>query len=100
MYTYIWEYYVKDDFIEEFEKIYGAAGAWAQLFRDDKGYIRTELQRDIDNEKRYLTVDYWISKSAYVSFKKQFSEKFEELDKVCEFLTEREIPLGSFHCFE
>ena len=97
MYTYIWEYYVRDEFVSEFEKIYGPDGAWAQLFRDDKGYIRTELHRDIDNENRYLTVDYWISKSACDEFQKKFPAEYKALDKICASLTEKENSLGSFH---
>ena len=100
MYAYIWEYYVKDDFIEEFEKIYGAAGSWVQLFKGADGYNGTEFLRDCDNERRYMTIDSWISKSAYEAFRKRFSVEFEELDKVCETLTEKEIHLGPFHCFE
>ena len=38
MYTYIGVYYVKNDFIEEFEKIYGTAGAWVQLIKGADGY--------------------------------------------------------------
>ena len=97
MYTYIWEYYVRDGFVSEFEKIYGPDGAWAQLFRDDKGYLRTELHQDIDNENRYLTVDYWVSKSACDEFQKKFATEYEALDKIGTSLTEKENSLGSFH---
>ncbi len=96
MYTYIWEYYVKDDFIEEFEKIYGAAGAWVQLFKGADGYNSTELLHDRDNERRYVTIDSWISRSAYETFRKQFAAEFEELDKICNLLTEDEVFMGSF----
>ena len=33
---------LKMSLLSEFEKIYGPDGAWAQLFGDDEGYIRTE----------------------------------------------------------
>jgi len=42
LYTYIWEYYVKDDFIEEFEKVYGHDAVWMQLFKRGNGYNSTE----------------------------------------------------------
>ena len=100
MYTYIWEYYVKDDFFAEFEKIYGTAGAWVQLFKGADGYGSTKLLRDRDNERRYVTIDSWISRSEYETFRKRFFVEFEKLDKVCETLTEKEIHLGSFHWFE
>jgi len=96
LYTYIWEYYVKDDFVSEFEKIYGHDGAWMQLFKKGNGYNSTELLHDRANERRYLTIDSWISKSAYEAFRKQFAAEFEELDKICNSLTEDEVFLGSF----
>jgi len=96
LYTYIWEYYVKDDFVSEFEKIYGHDGAWMQLFKRGNGYNSTELLRDCDNERRYLTIDSWISRSEYETFRKEFAAEFEELDKRCNLLTEDEGFLGSF----
>ena len=97
MYKYIWQYYVKYDFIEEFEKIYGADGAWAKLFKRSNGYKNTELLHDSANERRFVTIDSWISRSAYETFLKQFASDFEELDKICESLTEEEMFLGSFN---
>jgi len=91
LYTYIWQYYVKYDFISEFEKIYGATGAWVQLFKGANGYKGTELLRDYGNERRYMTIDSWISKSDYEAFRKQFAAEFAELDKICESLTEEKI---------
>ncbi len=96
MYMYIWEYYVKDDFVSEFEKIYGHDGAWMQLFKRCNGYNSTELLHDRANERRYVTIDSWISKSAYETFRKQFAAEFEELDKICNLLTEDEVFWGSF----
>ena len=97
MYKYMWQYYVKDEFIEEFEKVYGADGAWSKLFRRADGYKSTELLHDFTNERRFVTIDSWISSSAYEMFLKQFAAEFNELDKICEALTEEEIFLGSFN---
>ncbi|MCH7755060.1 antibiotic biosynthesis monooxygenase [candidate division KSB1 bacterium] len=80
--------------------MYRPDGPWVRLFKEGKGYIKTELHQNIENKTRFLTIDFWTSKSAYDSFRKQFSEEFEELDKVGETLTKKEIHLGSFHCFE
>lgn len=96
MYKYIWQYYVKVEFIEEFEKIYGLEGAWVQLFKKGTGYKGTELLHDCSNERRFLTIDSWISKSAFDKFRKEFAAEFKELDKICEALTEDEIFLGAF----
>lgn len=98
MYKYIWQYYVKQQFIEEFERIYASGGAWLKLFRQGAGYIGTELLHDCSNERRFLTIDSWTTKSAYDKFRSEFAAEFKELDNVCESLTEDEIFLGEFDC--
>ena len=48
MFMIIWEYIVAESHEAEFERIYGAAGDWEQLFKKDWGYLGTELLRDIN----------------------------------------------------
>lgn len=67
-----------------------------QLFKKGKGYLRTELFRAAGKGGTYLTVDYWISKSAYETFRRKFDREFRILDKKCESLTKEEKPPGPF----
>jgi hypothetical protein len=96
VFVYIWEYFVKAERKNDFERIYGPVGDWVKLFIRDAGYLGTELHQDISNNQRYLTVDYWVSKKARDDFREKFSVEFEKLDKQCAALTEREIFLGDF----
>lgn len=92
----VWEFRVLPKSREKFERTYGPSGEWVQLFKKGKGYLRTEFCRDAEHRGRYLTLDYWISKSAYEIFRRKFDDELKTLDKKCESLTALEVPLGSF----
>lgn len=96
IFVYVWEYVVKEESQADFERIYGPQGDWVQLFQRGEGYLGTELHRDIANERRYLTTDYWVSPAARDAFRQQFALEFSELDQRCEALTEKEVFLGDF----
>lgn len=92
----IWEFRVAADNAQQFEAAYGPNGVWAVLFRTAKGYIRSELARDTAQRGRYLTVDYWISREAYDTFRTNNAGEYEVIDRQCENLTESEIEVGRF----
>ncbi|MEO7840047.1 MAG: antibiotic biosynthesis monooxygenase [Anaerolineales bacterium] len=96
MYVIIWEYQVKVDRINEFEKVYNSNGAWAELFRKGNGYFSTELLHDETQPQRYITIDRWDSAQEYAAFHAQFNNEYETLDSICEDLTERETLLGKW----
>jgi heme-degrading monooxygenase HmoA len=95
-YAYIWEYIVSPDRLADFQKAYGPAGEWVQLFRKAPGYRRTELHRDQTNAQRFVTIDYWESAAAWQAFRSHFAAEFEALDARCETLTLHERELGRF----
>lgn len=100
-FAYIWEYRVRNEFLDQFERIYGPSGEWVQLFRKAaRGYRRTELHQDHTDPTRYLTVDYWDSKSDRDAFRKDFDVEFELLDQQCGKLTHSEMLIGDFDCFD
>ena len=100
MYIIIWEYHVKAEHSEEFEKIYRANGTWAGLFQKQNGYRGTELLRDRQNKERYLTVDRWVSLRDYESFLSQWNKEYEALDAHCEGLIEQETMLGTWETID
>ena len=53
---------------EAFEHAYGPEGEWAQFFRSGRGYVGTELLRDVGEPDRYLVIDRWESSEAYNAF--------------------------------
>ena len=95
-YLLVWEFHVRPRRESEFETIYGPNGQWEQFFMKADGFIRTELNRDFNNPRRYLTLDYWTSKDAYEKFHEQHRAEYKAIDQRCEGLTERETPLGAF----
>jgi quinol monooxygenase YgiN len=95
-FAYIWEYRVKDERIEEFRRIYGPHGDWVKLFSRSSGFVRTDLYRDINAPKRFVTTDFWISKEARDQFRREFASEFNALDRRCESLTTEERFLGDF----
>jgi len=95
-YAYVWEYSVRPDRVAEFEEAYGPGGAWVRLFERASGYLRTELLRDRRSATRYVTVDYWESAEAWVTFRRTRSAEFEAIDARCEALTLDEREIGVF----
>ncbi|MFI5105293.1 MAG: hypothetical protein ACHP79_10250, partial [Terriglobales bacterium] len=58
-YVIVWEFRVRQSREAEFVEKYGPEGAWARFFRGSAGYIKTELVKDVADNFRYLTLDYW-----------------------------------------
>ena len=58
----------------------------------------TEFHRDVDVVNRYITIDYWMSKSMCEAFREQYADRFREIDEMCETFTEHERLLGEFTC--
>lgn len=95
-YLIIWDFRVRLGMEKRFEKVYGPQGDWAQFFTRGAGYIRTELNHDLKDSRRYLTLDFWISREAYEDFRRQHAVEYGALDQKFEELTERELEIGKF----
>ena len=95
-YLIIWDFRVRLGMEERFEKVYGPQGDWAQFFTRGAGYVRTELNHDLKDSRRYLTLDFWISREAYENFRRQHAVEYGSLDQKFEELTERELEIGKF----
>jgi heme-degrading monooxygenase HmoA len=92
----VWEFRVRRGKRGEFERIYGPNGDWERLFRAGKGYICTELIRDLGTPGRYLTLDFWASREAYARFQKENRAEYHAIDEKCGSLTESEVLIGEF----
>lgn len=96
MYMHLSEFNVKPKWMAEFRDAYSSTGRWVKLFSEAAGYIYTELHRDVDDENRYITIDYWQSKHDYDTFREEFKEAYQKLDSECELFMKEEKHLGSF----
>jgi heme-degrading monooxygenase HmoA len=96
MLVIIWEYQVKAERAAEFEEMYATSGKWAELFKGAAGYQGTELLRDPNNARRYLTIDRWDSPEHYERFLSQWKSAYEALEAQSEGLTEKEFLAGKW----
>jgi hypothetical protein len=95
-YMIIWEFRPQRGEEARFEEAYGPQGIWAKFFQRGEGFVGTELNRDLKDLRRYLTLDLWVSKHAYEVFRAAHVNEYQVIDKQCEALTEEETELGTF----
>jgi heme-degrading monooxygenase HmoA len=95
-YATVWEFRVRAERREEFERLYGPEGSWALLFRQAPGYVGTDLLRDRADAQRYLTIDRWASADAYRAFRAAFAGPYAALDERCAALASHEAALGEY----
>ena len=95
-YLIIWEFRVRAGMEGRFEEAYGTQGDWAQFFTRGAGYVRTELNHDLKDGRRYLSLDFWVSREAYENFRRQHASEYAALDQQFEELTEKELEIGKF----
>jgi heme-degrading monooxygenase HmoA len=96
VYVIVWEFRINSQMEAEFVRHYGPEGSWAQFFSRSKGYIRTDLMRDVADRLRFVTLDYWQSQEEFDGFREQNLVEYERLDEQFEGLTKKETRLGAF----
>ena len=95
-FAYIWQYTIDPAHERAFLAAYGPQGEWVRLFSRDPAYIETLLLRDDERKDRYMTIDYWKSRSERDAFRERYSVEFEDLDSRCEAFTREEQFIGDF----
>jgi heme-degrading monooxygenase HmoA len=90
----VFSYEVADS--AEFERVYGYDGEWAAFFRRGRGYIGTELLRDVEQPGRYLVIDRWESAAAYDAFAAEHREEYMRRVDETAFMYHQELRLGTF----
>ena len=92
----LWEFFVAPEQSAAFEAAYKPDGKWAGLFRLDPAYRETILIKDGQQAGRYLTIDLWEDRNAYLKFKDRFAIEYQQIDQDCEKLTISERHIGIF----
>jgi heme-degrading monooxygenase HmoA len=90
----VFSYEVRDP--AEFERVYGPEGEWARFFRQGRGYVGTELLRDVEAPGRYLVVDRWASAEAYNAFVAEHREDYMRRVDDTRFHYDSELRFGTF----
>jgi len=87
----VWRYTVAEAQREAFERAYGPAGDWAQLFAKGGGYLGTELLGAADGGSQptlaYVSIDRWRERSDWDAFLGDHDEEYRGLDRRLENLT-------------
>ena len=94
MIALVFSYEVRDP--EAFERAYGPDGDWARFFRLGRGYIGTELLRDVETPGRYLVVDRWQTADAYNTFAAEHREEYMRWVDDTRFHHDQELRFGTF----
>ena len=79
-----------------FEQAYGAEGEWALFFRQGKGYVGTELLRDLEQPGRFVVVDRWESGEAYNAFVQEHRDEYMRRVDETAYLYDQELRFGTF----
>jgi heme-degrading monooxygenase HmoA len=90
----VFSYEVRD--AVQFEAVYGPEGEWAAFFAGARGYIGTELLRDVEAPGRYLVVDRWETAEAYNAFVAERRDEYMQRVDETRFLYDQELRLGTF----
>jgi heme-degrading monooxygenase HmoA len=90
----VFSYDVRDT--AEFERVYGPDGDWAKFFTGARGYVGTELLRDVELPSRYLVVDRWESREAYNDFVAAHRDEYVRRVDETAYLYEQELRFGTF----
>jgi heme-degrading monooxygenase HmoA len=81
---------------EEFERVYGPEGAWAEFFRQGSGYIGSELLRDLEEPERYLVIDRWETAEAYNAFLAEHEDEYVRRSEEVRLHYVQELRFGTF----
>jgi heme-degrading monooxygenase HmoA len=90
----VFSYEVRDS--AEFERVYGPEGDGASFFGGARGYIGTELLRDVESPGRYIVVDRWETADAYNAFANEHREEYMRRVDDTRFLYDQELRFGTF----
>jgi heme-degrading monooxygenase HmoA len=90
----VFRYEVRDP--EQFERVYGPDGDWAEFFGQGQGYIGTELLHDVEEPDRYLVIDRWESADAYNAFLAAHQEEYLRRSDENRFHYLQELRFGTF----
>lgn len=80
----------------EFERVYGPDGEWARFFRRGRGYVGTELLKDVETPGRYLLIDRWESAEAYNEFVAANQAEYMARVDDTRVYYDQELRLGTF----
>jgi heme-degrading monooxygenase HmoA len=81
---------------ESFEEAYGPDGEWARFFKGARGYVGSELLRDLEEPGRYVVIDRWESAETYNDFIEAHRDEYMQRSDDTAFHYVQELRFGTF----
>src|SRR5208337_4169390 len=96
MHIVIWDFTVREEYIQQFISAYGSNGDWASLFRRAEGYLGTELLRSSRRANVFLTGDRCEGAACVYIFQELFGAEYKRLGRRLEGYVVSEKKVGVF----
>ncbi len=96
MVAVVWQFDVRPEVSNEFERLYGADGTWTKLSRRSRSFLGSSFLRDIGSSTRYLLVEYWSEMVVYEKHLADFGEQVKALELQRAQIVERMETVGVF----
>ena len=81
MVAVVWQFTVREDKTDEFERFYGADGDWTKLSRRSRSFIGSSFLKDLAFPTRYLLVEYWSEMFVYEKHLVDFDTQLKTLEE-------------------
>jgi hypothetical protein len=93
------EFVVAEGREEDFKKIFGPEGIWFELLRRSAEYLGTDCRLEVEAERQYRVLDYWLSHESFEDFRQRYQLEYEKFSRLIasDGLVERETLIGSFY---
>jgi quinol monooxygenase YgiN len=92
----VWQFDIRPESSDDFERLYGADGPWTKMSRRSRSFLGSSFLRAIGSENRYLLVEYWGEMMVYEKHLADLSEQVKALEEQRARLVERMETVGVF----
>jgi hypothetical protein len=96
MIEFLSEYVVNEEARGQFELAFGPGGAWSKVLARCQGFRGTTLLRDVDDPRRYVTVELWDAIALRDNALVENKTAFDELMTAFSTWTDSRTELGTF----
>ena len=96
MIALVWQFQVKPESRDDFERLYGANGDWTAIARKSRSYLGSSFLHDMSEATRYLLTEYWSEMVVYERHQEDFRDEIASLNERRDVLLVASQPLGVF----
>jgi len=93
----VWQFDVKPERRDDFERFYGADGEWTMVSRKSRSFIGSSFLREFTAEPKYLLIEYWSEMLPYERHQVDLRDEIDALERSREEMTTSATPLGVFY---